>query len=343
MFSVEDIQHGKLKFAGRSKAKVLDNKDPQQKGRIRVVSPLLGQSPWIPYLQTSFSFDIPEPGDIVFIECDGGFETHPIAWGKLLSPDAEKVPLPSAFKKLVPTNRGSYTPGGHLIEYDDGDPVLGIEKGIRFTTSDGSKIHISEDISENKIVLEKSAGQKLEIDSGLDTVTVNTVQGQKIQLQATVGVTITSATGDTVFLGSNKASLSNAAGSTVEINNDNSIKVEDSLGNKIETSPFGISIADNQGNSVLTSPDGIEAENSLGGKLKVTASESSILDSTGAGMKASAGQVALGNSAVELLTLLEEAFTALSTQTAAGFGAPTSTAGDFVQLLTKIKTLKGSL
>jgi hypothetical protein len=53
--------------------------------------------------------------------------------------------------------------------------------------------------------------------------------------------------------------------------------------------------------------------------------------------------VALGGSAAEVLDLLDQAFTALSTQTAAGFGAVTSTVGDFAQLAAKIKTIKGSL
>lgn len=343
MFPVEDIQNSKMKFTGRSKAIVISNSDPERKGRIRVSSPVLGETTWIPYLQLPFSFDVPEPKDIVFIECDGGFETHPIAWGKLPSPDAETVTLPDTFRRFIPSNRGSYTPGGHLIEYDDGDSITGIGEGIRFTTADESTISINEDVLTNTIVIEKSTGQSIILDGNSDSIEITTFEGHNISMQAGIGIIASNSVGDSLVLSNNAASISNAAGSIVEISSNNNVKVEDVLGNKIETTPFGISVLDNQGNKILTSPDGIDAENSSGGKLQLTATTSALLDSTGAGVKSSFGQVALGNSTVELLDLIDQAFTALSTQTAPGFGSPTSTIADFVQLSAKIKTLKGSL
>lgn len=323
MFPVDDPVNGRLKYTSRSKAVVIDNKDPEKQGKIRVRSPLLGDTPFIPYLQLPFSFDVPEIGDLVYIECDGGFETHPIAWGKLITDQAEQVKVPDSFKRETPTNRGIYTPGGHLIEFDDGD-ATGNQKGIRITTSDESLISITEDSSDNKITIKKKEGTLVELDGASDKITIKANSGEMITLDASEGVQL-STENTNISMKEGSVNLT-ASDHKIDIGNDGLINLENTQGNKVQIST-----------------DSILAENSAGNKLTMSASESSLFDSTGAGVKASNGQVALGSSTAEVLDLLDKAFTTLSTTTAAGSGAPISSVADFAQLSAKIKTIKGSI
>jgi hypothetical protein len=142
-------------YIGRSRAVVIDNRDPKLRGRIRVKHPLLGQSTWIDYINSPTLFDPPEVGDIVFVECESTEYEYPVAHGKVIKgPDGEIVLLDD-FQREVPTNRGFKSPGGHTLELDDGiyiptdsaglNEVTTEDKGIRITTSAGNKIHIRED------------------------------------------------------------------------------------------------------------------------------------------------------------------------------------------------------
>ena len=84
--------------------------------------------------------------------------------------------LPVAFNRTVPSNRGLFTPGGHLIEMDDGESnptktpndkdLTTKSRGIRITSKDGYKIHIAEDLDNGKqeILIEAKDGSLIKID-----------------------------------------------------------------------------------------------------------------------------------------------------------------------------------
>lgn len=189
MFQVQDYQTGRIKLTGRSRAVVLDNRDPLVRGRIIVENPIVGETVWISYLRTPGSFNVPSIGDIVYLEADGGYETHPIAWGNVVAGEDAAPELPDEFKRKIPTNRGFFTPGGHLIEFDDGVGTLSREpndtdfttekRGIRFTTTAGNKFHINEDSDNDleQILLEDVGGNKLEFNykSGEEFVSMNSI------------------------------------------------------------------------------------------------------------------------------------------------------------------------
>src|ERR1043165_4513828 len=138
MFQVKDNALGNIKYVGISRAIVIDNNDPLKRGRIRVNSPVLGETTWIPYLTPPGMFLVPDIDDVVYIQCDGGFYTHPVAWGNLNYGDDDDLQFPEEFQRASPTNRGIYTPGGHLIEIDDGEHAAGTKRGIRITTIDNT-------------------------------------------------------------------------------------------------------------------------------------------------------------------------------------------------------------
>src|SRR5690606_30932437 len=94
------------KYAGRSRAVVIDNKDPNKRGRVRVRHPVLGDTVWINYLKTAGVYDVAEIGDVVYIECDCGEETHPIAHGIIVKGEDGDLDVVEQFRRVDPTNRG---------------------------------------------------------------------------------------------------------------------------------------------------------------------------------------------------------------------------------------------
>lgn len=175
MYRTKDIQ-GNIKYASRSKAKVIDNRDPLKRGRIRVEHPLLGKTSWIDYLRSPGTFTVPSIGELVYVEADSGFAEYPVAWGNATKGLDENPDLPESFKRDIPTNRGMFTPGGHLFEMDDGEANLSNEpkdndftdkgRGVRLTTKAGNKIHIFEDETNGKqyILLEDKEGDFIKLD-----------------------------------------------------------------------------------------------------------------------------------------------------------------------------------
>lgn len=196
MFPIKDKTLGITKYAGRSKATVVDNKDPKKKGRIRVQHPILGLTGWIPYLKTNSVFDPPEPGDIVFVELDCGVANYPVAWGNQTKRiDDGPSLLQEEFQRNVPTNRGMVTPRGNALELDDGSaPNSGdsAQQGIRLTTIAGNKLNLSDDGS--KINIQDVAGNSVELsygEGGIIGVTINSTKNVHIVAQNDVTVEAT--------------------------------------------------------------------------------------------------------------------------------------------------------
>jgi hypothetical protein len=182
MFIVRDENSGRYKYAGRCKAVVIDNIDPDSSGKIRVNHPLVGQTDWIPYLQLPGQFFVPQIDDIVYTEAEAGFPEFMVAWGNIQKGESQNDDLPAEFQRTTPTNQGFYSPGGHLIEIDDGEGPTGLTQGFRITTIGGNKIHILEDMtaSSGLITVETSGGAKVEIDGTLDTIDILTSGGAEV-------------------------------------------------------------------------------------------------------------------------------------------------------------------
>lgn len=183
-------------YVGSSKAIVIDNKDPDLKGRIRVNSPVFGETSFIPYIYPDDGFfSPPDIGSIVYVEADGCDPDYPIARGTDNGGNPPNVDTRSVFRRLIPTNRGWATPGdldaqskpkisngGHLLELDDGIATLSggsvvhtkASKGIRFTTSGGNFLKFWEEGSDgsgkNLIELVDSDGRTIEISKDNDRI-----------------------------------------------------------------------------------------------------------------------------------------------------------------------------
>jgi len=166
MFRTKD-SNGNVKYSGKSKATVLDTRDPLHRGRIIVDHPLLGETVWIDYLNTPGQYNPPSIGDIVFVGVEAGVQEFPYAWGNVVQGEDADPSVPEQFQRDVPSNRGWKTPGGHLIELDDGvatvtdapnDTTFTTEnRGVRITTSGGNIIHI--DDANNVILIQNKQGK----------------------------------------------------------------------------------------------------------------------------------------------------------------------------------------
>jgi hypothetical protein len=191
MFRTKDA-NGNVKYTGRSKAVVLDNRDPLQRGRIQVDHPLLGNTAWIDYLRAPGEFSSPSIGDVVFVECDSGEYEFAVASGIVTRGEDANPFLPSKFKRDIPTNRGFFTPGGHSIELDDGvatitdapkdDQFTTTKRGIRITSRANNRIHIIEDTAagEQYILLQDAGGNLIKMDYKNNQLTINSIGKTKI-------------------------------------------------------------------------------------------------------------------------------------------------------------------
>lgn len=124
---------------------VIDNNDPEGLGRLKISCPsLFGEElpaswawPKVSYAgnNTGF-FAIPEKGDGVYIECEGGNSKY-LLWcgGWWAKPDSTSE-VPAAAQVSPPSNKVWQTVSGHKIEMDDTD---GGEK-IKITDKAGSYV-----------------------------------------------------------------------------------------------------------------------------------------------------------------------------------------------------------
>lgn len=224
MFKTIDSTYGTEKLVSRSRAKVIDNIDPLSRGRIRVNSPILGETVWIPYLTSPGMFSVPDIDDIVYVEADGGYETHPVAWGNFTKGADASPDIPTEFQKFNPTNRGFYTPNGILVELDD--TVL--TAGIRITTA---------------------AGIKLNLDDVTDTVTLETVSGNSLTIEPTE-ISFVDSFGNSITTDAQGVTIEDVTGNTITTS-PTGIQVKTTLGSELNLATGKVALGTNAGELFL--------------------------------------------------------------------------------------------
>lgn len=324
MFPVVDQNTGRVKYTARSRAKVLSNADPDKKGRIKVQHLLLGESEWIPYLTAPNSFFIPKKDDIVYVECDAGYETHMIAWGNIQKgfEDGSLKDLPEVFQRMTPSNQGFYTPGKHLIEIDDGSDKTGKDKGIRITSSAKNKIHIKDEKMDKSITLTGENEAEFKLDSTNDAITAKVKFGDSLELSKANGFQISTPAGGGTSLSMKGGKIDlecNMAATFTSKSDSLTFKAKSQISLISETAALNI---------------------------KADAGQIKLEGSGGAALKLEQGKVALGGAAGELLDLCEQHLSALidnASSIALTSVGPAQLSPAVVTALTQVKTILGTI
>lgn len=145
---------------------VVSNEDPKKLGRCKLKVGVIGDqfpTEWALPAQMisgvgSGDFRPPPKDAAVFVMFLEGDPEHPVYIGGYFASPGGVSDVPEEFQRNPPTNRGYKSPGGHLIEYDDGDDT----KGVRVTTAGKFKINLSD--KNKKAVIETPDGNKIELD-----------------------------------------------------------------------------------------------------------------------------------------------------------------------------------
>lgn len=129
-----------ISLLGQGEAVVLEVKSgTEDNHQVKIRHPDLGETRFIPYIQTSGLYKVPAVGDICYVFAKEGFSSYPMAWGSKLHDSAVKALLGSRDNRTTvlystgPDNKSI----SHKIELDDGE-----SRGIRVTTQGGNLIEL---------------------------------------------------------------------------------------------------------------------------------------------------------------------------------------------------------
>lgn len=190
------IEKVENRYYGKYRAFVVDNADPENRGRLRLRIPkVLGKDvvsgwalPCAPYGGASDQgfFFIPEKDAGVWVEFEAGNLDYPVWVGTFWSKPGGKSEAPEEVQTNTPTQRAIKTLSGILIHLDDS------EKALTIKDPTGNTIKISP--NEFKITAEKN----LTIDAGSNDIII---KGNNITIESKGDMDI-NATGNTNVKGS---------------------------------------------------------------------------------------------------------------------------------------------
>jgi len=198
-------QRLKNQFYGKYRGFVVDNQDPEKRGRLKLRIPtVLGEQdtgwalPCLPFggLADQGLFMVPEVDAQVWVEFEEGNLDHPIWVGVFWQQESD---TPSEAALDEPTTRLLKTPSGHVLQFDDKDgeeqfrlahpagSEMIIDANGSISLEDASSAKVTLDAESNKIVVQDSNGNVLTMDSS-GTV-IEDSNGNKIEMAA-AGVTV---------------------------------------------------------------------------------------------------------------------------------------------------------
>ncbi len=190
---------------GKYRATVVDNMDPQKRGRLRLQIPSVladQQSNWalpcMPYggLEGQGMFMIPDVDAQVWVEFEEGDINRPI-WVGTFWQQTSDVPEDAA--KDEPTTRMLQTASGHILQFDDEEgeerfrlfhpteAEMEIDKDGTVTVTDASGGRITMDAASSEIVVEDANGNIITMDGS--GTKVEDANGNVIEMVAS-GITV---------------------------------------------------------------------------------------------------------------------------------------------------------
>ena len=174
------------KYFGKYRGFVVDNDDPEQRGRLRLSVPsVLGEAqtgwalPCLPFggLADQGFFMVPEAGAQVWVEFEAGNISQPIWTGTFWQQSGD---APAEAAQSPPTTRVFKTPSGHVLQFDDKQG----EEQFRLAHPAGAETSVDPN---GTVVITDAQGNTLTMDS--TGTTVQDSNGNKIEMTA-AGVTV---------------------------------------------------------------------------------------------------------------------------------------------------------
>lgn len=199
------VQQLQNRYYGKYRGFVVDNQDPETRGRVKVRVPsLLGDQdsgwalPCSPFggLADQGLFMIPEVDSQIWVEFEEGNLDKPI-WVGVFWQQTSDTPSEAAIAE--PTTRLIKTPGGHVLQFDDksgeeqfrlahpagSELIVNPQGTVIYTDAGGSSITL--DAESNSIVIEDSNGNTVTLNSS--GTLVEDVSGNTIEMVA-AGITV---------------------------------------------------------------------------------------------------------------------------------------------------------
>lgn len=200
-----------LKLLGMGQARVIEvSLNTEDNHRVRINHPDIGDTPFIPYIQTAGVYKVPAINDLVYVFCNEGFVKYPMAWGTKLHKSAVQALLGTRDNRatIIYSTGADHKTISHTIILDDGE-----DRGVRVKTAGGNLIDIKNDqaititqlngakatFDQAGIKLEKGASNitmtETSVDINSDNITLNgkvitaqTADGSTIKVDSTVNV-----------------------------------------------------------------------------------------------------------------------------------------------------------
>jgi|APLak6261658528_1056013.scaffolds.fasta_scaffold00016_7 uncharacterized protein involved in type VI secretion and phage assembly len=192
-------------YYGKFRGFVVDNQDPEQRGRLRVRVPsVLADAvtgwalPCLPFggLANQGLFFVPEVGAQIWVEFEEGNLDRPLWVGVFWQQLGD---IPQEGQKTPPTTRVLRTPSGHVLQFDDAAGAeqfhlyhptgaeLSIDAQGSMVLSNPRGARLALDVDGNKVVLEDTNGNSMTLDA-TGTV-VQDSSGNRIEMAA-IGISV---------------------------------------------------------------------------------------------------------------------------------------------------------
>lgn len=191
---------------GKYRGFVVDNEDPEQRGRLRLRVPsVLGSEvsgwalPCMPFggLANQGWFLVPEVDAQVWVEFAEGDVDEPLWTGTFWQASGD---VPEEAARPAPTNRVLKTPSGHVLELDDEDG----EERVRLAHQGGAELLME---ASGNLSLTDSEGARLLLDAEGGEVVVEDTHGNRLTLSA-AGTTVEDAHGNVVEMAASGITVS---------------------------------------------------------------------------------------------------------------------------------------
>jgi len=201
----QTAQEVQTRYYGKYQGLVVDNKDPDQMGRLKVNVPSLTGAtemewalPCFPFggLTEQGFFAVPEVGSSVWVEFEAGDVSRPIWTGVFWRTSAE---VPSEARLNEPTTRVLKTPSGHVLQFDD---AKGSER-FRLAHPAGGEMTVD---AQGNVDLKDPNGAHFALDAAGKKVLMEDANGNRIVMSSN-GINLQDAFGNSMVTGASGLTL----------------------------------------------------------------------------------------------------------------------------------------